>query len=71
MNILTNFGPLTRPALLTKVEAQYGMDTRFHTCSADSMTLDGLLSFLMERGKIQEDANGLSMDGGAHICENG
>ena len=70
MHILTDLGPLTRTALQSKVEAQYGVGAAFHTCSADSMDLHALLNFLLERGKIQEDVNGLSMHGGAHICEN-
>jgi len=46
--------PLTRTALVAEVAARYGVEPRFHTCSAGGMTLDDLLAFLLSRDKVVE-----------------
>jgi probable metal-binding protein len=46
--------PLTRPRLAQEVQRRFGANARFCTCSADSMTLDELITFLAARGKLVE-----------------
>jgi len=70
MHLITDFGPIPRLSLQAKVEEIYGIGATFHTCSANEMNIDTLLTFLLERGKIQQGPNGLTMHGDAHICEN-
>lgn len=39
-------------ALVAAIEARFGADARFHTCSADGMDARTLVTFLAERGKF-------------------
>jgi probable metal-binding protein len=55
IHLIHNSSPaLTRAGLGEEIQARFGPETRFHTCSAGGMTLDQLLQFLMSRGKIVE-----------------
>jgi probable metal-binding protein len=47
--------PMTRAELGAAAASAYGPDARYHTCSAEGMTLDELLQFLLTREKIDED----------------
>jgi len=60
--------PYSRKQLSDAVETQFGQNPRFHTCSAQSMTLDELLQFLSERGKLTE-VNGILNVSREDICE--
>jgi len=42
----------TPEALKEHVEKTYGTEATFHTCSAEGMSLEELMAFLGERGKI-------------------
>jgi probable metal-binding protein len=44
----------TRIGLAHVVRATFGENARFHTCSAESLTLDQLLIFLISRKKVVE-----------------
>lgn len=44
----------TTETLVAAIEAKFGSDSRFHTCSADDMTARDLVAFLAERGKFVE-----------------
>lgn len=44
----------TRPSLAAEVARRFGPDPRFHTCSADGLSLDQLLEFLASRKKLSE-----------------
>ena len=59
--------PYSRERLSDDVEAQFGQNARFHTCSAQSMTLEELLYFLSQRGKLTE-ADGLLHVAQENIC---
>ena len=59
--------PYSRQQLSDAVEAEFGQNARFHTCSAQGMTLDELLQFLSERGKLTE-ANGRLNVARENIC---
>ena len=60
--------PLPRKKIQSAVEAQVGQNVRFYTCSAEDLTLDGLLEFLLNRGKIIETAQGYAFNPGAQAC---
>ncbi len=62
--------PLTRSGLDAEVRARFGPGARFHTCSAQAMTLDQLLLFLIARGKVVEIDGQLRAEM-AEVCENG
>jgi probable metal-binding protein len=42
----------TRASLLTDIVAKFGSDARFHTCSAENLTPEGLIDFLEAKGKF-------------------
>ncbi|BAX54534.1 DUF2492 family protein [Photobacterium damselae subsp. piscicida] len=42
----------TPASLMAEIEAEYGADVRFHTCSQQDLTLQQLLDFLLAKGKI-------------------
>ena len=54
--------PYSKKRLAEDVAAQFGQNARFHTCSAQSMTLEELLYFLGQRGKLTE------VDGLLHVA---
>ena len=54
--------PLTRATLPAAIEAKLGPNARFHTCAAEDMNLDQLLTFLADRGKLFENDGQLSTD---------
>ena len=41
---------------------RFGADQLFYTCSADSLTVDGLIAFLKERGKFMPMDEGFTVD---------
>jgi len=55
MEMIMGFeGTLSRDELQEAVRVRFGEAARFHTCSAQNMTLDELLRFLDGRGKVLE-----------------
>ena len=52
----------TRESLRADIVSRFGPDTRFYTCSADSMTPDELISFLQARGKFVPAPDGFTTD---------
>ncbi len=57
-------------ALADIVGAEFGAAARFHTCSAENMTLPELLTFLDERDKVQL-RDSLVFPGGSPACDHG
>ena len=53
-------GPLSREELLEGARKEFG-DARFHTCSLEGLTADGLVDFLLEKGKIGSSSAGLHL----------
>ena len=43
----------TKEELIKAIEAQFGMEERFHTCSAEGMTATELVDFLARKGKFK------------------
>ena len=52
----------SRAQLAADVVTQFGTDARFHACAGDHMTLNELLVFLADRGKVVETTEGLRTD---------
>jgi probable metal-binding protein len=42
----------TEATLRAAIVGRFGPDARFHTCSADNLSPDGLIEFLAARGKF-------------------
>jgi probable metal-binding protein len=60
--------PLSHEQLKQEVRSRFGEAPRFHTCSAQNMTLDELLQFLGERGKVVE-IDGVFGTSRGQICD--
>ena len=50
---------LSRAALAAAVIAHFGVQARFHTCSAQDLSAEQLIDLLTSKGKLVESANGL------------
>lgn len=50
----------TRETLREDIINQFGLNTRFHTCSAEGMTADELITFLEAKGKFVPQNGGFS-----------
>ena len=55
-------------SLRTSVAEWFGATARFHTCSAENMTIDELIAFLAERSKFTTEDGGFRVNE-AEICE--
>ena len=68
MEWLRDAGPLPREGLLAAAEKKFGADRRFHTCSQTELTGEQLLDFLLSKGKVAQDEDGirLAMEPCAH-----
>ena len=52
----------TRESLKQAIDARFGADARFHTCSASDMNAEQLIDFLAARGKFVDDASGVGFN---------
>lgn len=52
----------TRGGLVAAIGGRFGADARFHTCSAEGLTADGLVDFLMSKGKFRIEEDGMTID---------
>jgi probable metal-binding protein len=52
----------TRESLRSAIQKNFGIDTRFFTCSAENMTADELIDFLNTRGKFLLEDGGFITD---------
>ena len=50
------------------IEARFGVEARFHTCSAEGLTADGIVRFLIDRGKFFGDERSLALDP-SQVCQ--
>lgn len=60
--IQTSAEPYSRPGLVAAIGEKFGADARFHTCSAEGMTADGLVDFLIAKGKFFAGSDRLEID---------
>ncbi|MEI7954010.1 MAG: YecH family metal-binding protein [Verrucomicrobiota bacterium] len=58
----------SRAELITAIETKFGADTRFHTCSAEDLTAEGLVEFLAARGKFVGNDSALAIDP-SKVCQ--
>ncbi len=59
--------PLTIQALTQKIEAEFGADATFHTCSKEGMTIEALLEFFIQRQKVCVEGELISLNA-ARVC---
>ena len=52
----------TRQSLQEAITEKFGVEARFHTCSAEQMTADELIDFLEQRGKFIGAENSFTTD---------
>jgi len=60
--------PYTETSLRDAIVARFGAKARFHTCSADGLTPEGLIEFLAARGKLKAVSGGFVF-GAAAPCD--
>ncbi|MEI7733270.1 MAG: YecH family metal-binding protein [Verrucomicrobiota bacterium] len=48
----------SRATLLADIIAKFGSEARFHTCSAENLTPEGIIDFLQARGKFVPSPEG-------------
>ena len=60
--------PFSRAGLVTAIAEKFGADARFHTCSAEGMTADSLVDFLIAKGKFFAGSDSLSIDP-SKVCQ--
>lgn len=60
MMLETPGGFASEAALVAAIGARFGLDARFHTCSAEGMDAAALVSFLAARGKFVPGGAGFS-----------
>ncbi|UTV27833.1 YecH family metal-binding protein [Photobacterium atrarenae] len=51
--------PYSEQSLQQAITAEYGEDVRFHTCSLQDLTLEALLIFFLERGKVIREGDAI------------
>jgi probable metal-binding protein len=60
--------PLTSAELPQRIAERFGDDVEFHACAGGGMSLDEILVFLSERGKVVEVDGKLTTDIGL-MCD--
>ena len=60
----------TVESLRNTIVGRFGADARFHTCSAENLSPDGLIEFLAAKGKFAP-ADGGFMFGKGQACGHG
>ncbi|MGY3959227.1 MULTISPECIES: YecH family metal-binding protein [Aeromonas] len=68
--MLAQGGQFTRTSLREAIDARFGTDARFHTCSASEMDAEALIALLAQRGKFIESGQGFQTHAGK-ICHHG
>ena len=66
--VLAASGPITPESLEAQVSQRFGSDARFHTCSANGLTVRQLIDLLESKGKLVLADGGLQADR-SRICE--
>jgi probable metal-binding protein len=68
--MLTQDGQFTRASLKQAIDAHFGTEARFHTCSASEMDAEALIELLARRGKFIESEQGFQTRADK-ICNHG
>ncbi|MFB2732612.1 YecH family metal-binding protein [Shewanella mangrovisoli] len=56
--------PLLKPEFIALMAQTFGDNARYHTCSADNLQAEELISLLLHKGKMLESAQGLTLVAG-------
>ncbi|ABI39501.1 conserved hypothetical protein [Shewanella sp. MR-4] len=56
--------PLLKPEFIALMAQTFGETARYHTCSAENLQAEELISLLVGKGKILESAQGLTLVAG-------
>ena len=56
--MLESAQPYTENSLKAAIIRRFGAEARFHTCSAENMDADQLISFLAKKGKFTPEGEG-------------
>lgn len=54
----------TKTSLCEAIVTKFGAEARFHTCSADGLTPEGLIDFLDSKGKLTQVPGGFVFGAG-------
>lgn len=70
MHMIADSGRVfSKAGLIAEIGAKFGETARFHTCSAENMSVSELVDFLIARGKFQSsDEQALVLDAPS-ICQ--
>jgi len=69
MHMIADAGrAFSKDGLIAEISAKFGEDARFHTCSAEGMTADSLVDFLVAKGKFFAGSDRLALDP-SKICQ--
>ena len=52
----------TTESLLNAIIEKFGNNARFHTCSVEKLDANGIIKFLIDKGKFKPTSNGFTMD---------
>lgn len=66
--MLEQSGGFSRQSLLLTVEERFGVEARFHTCSAKDLTAAQLIDLLEAKGKFVATEGGLFTTQADRIC---
>jgi probable metal-binding protein len=66
--IIASGATYTRGTLAAAMRTRFGADARYHTCSAEGMTAEQLIEFLIARGKFCGSEAGFTVDTG-RVCQ--
>ena len=58
----------TAAELISAIDAKFGTDARFHTCSTSDMNAASLVAFFEAKGKFKPTDGGFTMDRGK-VCK--
>jgi len=60
--------PFTRSGLVGAIGERFGAAARFHTCSAEGLSAEELVEFLMAKGKFFVAEEGMTLDP-SKVCQ--
>ncbi|WP_409421847.1 YecH family metal-binding protein [Pseudaeromonas sp. ZJS20] len=61
-------GSFSKQSLQAAIEAKFGAEARFHTCSAEGMDAAALIDFLQAKGKFVPQGEGFNTEA-ERICQ--
>ena len=69
LNFVQELGQeISRESLLSNIEEHFGTEARFHTCSAENLSSEELVSLFLQTGKLEEVDGTVEFHGCACGC---